>query len=259
MKRSTMVTVCTTLILVATSCAEPGEGADAATDTGRVFPTADVSASSDTSPASDMAVGQADSTEQGSDSVPTPHADTHPGGEETSEGADTAVGDTTLNDTSVADLGPADTAPPVNGSCDPNGTWALNIVSAALPGQGCGEDGDPMQEDITQVLIVKPGVQGGFVATLKDHDDPIPTVQIQANGTTGLCQLKVVITVAVVVPGAGDVEGGTASVLYAYELQETSGAVTGAGAVTTSFVTESNKVLAECTEDISLAGTFVTD
>ena len=263
MMRLMVTTCCVLWVLGAVACGDSTEGPG--TDTAMSFPTADTQGPglpndtdtpTDTTPSTPGDTTPAADTWASQDTAPTPDTAVPPTPE------DTSVPDTVKpQDTAMPDAGPQDTASPDTGNpnqgpCNPVGTWLLDVSSAALPGEGCGEDGSNAQGNKQQVLIVSKGPGNTFSGILKDNDDPPPDIELTVAGQKGACKMSVSITVAVSVPGAGDVEGGVASLQYQYDVNENEGTVQGKGGVTTAFVTDSNKVIAECTEPIDLKGMF---
>lgn len=174
---------------------------------------------------------------------------------------DTALADLAVEDAAEPDLGPAldagdECVPPVPGECDPEGLWTITLVSSAAPGQGCGENGGPGQGESIHTIQVTSTGNGLYKVKMLDPSDGDIISSLQIVGGPNVCKIAFSTTVSVKVPGAGDIEGGTAALVYAYTLTQANNTFAGPGAVTTSFVTVSGEVIAECTEPLAVEGTL---
>ena len=147
--------------------------------------------------------------------------------------------------------------PPVPMDCDPVGSWTVNIQSAAAPGAGCGDGGIPGQSPATHILSVTPTGNGLYKVKMLDPSDGTPISSVQVLAKPGSCTIAFTTTVAVQVPGAGDLEGGTASIVYAYSLLQGDATYSGPGSVTSAFVTDSGETIAECTEPLTAEGIHI--
>ncbi len=172
---------------------------------------------------------------------------------------DTGIDDAAITPDIAPDTGPADDVgdecvPPVPVECDPEGLWTITLVSSAAPGQGCGENGGQGQSESTHTIQVTSTGNGLYKVKMLDPSDGDMISSLQLVGGPNVCKVAFSTTVSVTVPGAGDIEGGTAALVYAYTLTQTNDTFAGPGAVTTSFTTVSGEVMAECTEPLSVEG-----
>jgi hypothetical protein len=265
------------LLAMAPACSDSVEGTETA-DVGLSFPTQDVQPSTDTAgldtALEDLASPDATTSDTGSNPLPV-DAGTQEDtvavvdavtGEDVAVADQTAQEDAALADLAVEDAAEPDTGPaldvgdecvpPIPGECDPEGLWTVTLVSSAAPGQGCGDNGGPGQAESTHTIQVTSTGNGLYKVKMLDPSDGDIISSLQIVGGPNVCKIAFSTTVSVNVPGAGDIEGGTAALVYAYTLTQTNNTFAGPGAVTTSFVTVSGEVIAECTEPLSAKGTL---
>lgn len=177
------------------------------------------------------------------------------------------IDDLTAEDAPSGDVGDAveDTLPPLDtasddagpGSlmiCEPVGVWTVFVESASGPGDGCGPDGVPGQSPSTHVFAVMADGEGGYVATMIDGPDPAPVVSVVFSDGENGCLASFLVTAEVYFPAGNGAEGGTVKLEYAYDLVEENGVFTGAGTVSSSYLTDSGVLTYECVEPLTVSG-----
>jgi hypothetical protein len=140
-------------------------------------------------------------------------------------------------------------------ACYPEGTWVMETTSAAPPGEGCAPDGDPAQGPNTQTYMVIVEADGSFSVTTPELVAPAPEVTLTLVAADP-CSFAFTVTATVDFPSQGDQEGGTAFLQYVYTVSLTDGLYLGTGTVQTTFTTASDVIQQDCTEAISVSGTF---
>ena len=169
--------------------------------------------------------------------------------------ADVMSDDTALEDDASEDVMTQDSV--ISEACDPEGTWVLETTTAALPGEGCGPNGEPAQGPNTKTFIVTKNADGSLTGVVPEITQPdlIPTVSVtQLPQET--CSFLFTLSVSVYFPSLGGEEPSTAYLDYAYTVALADGGVHGAGSVQTATIFESGEVQQQCTEAITVGGTF---
>jgi hypothetical protein len=150
------------------------------------------------------------------------------------------------------DVSAEDTSGP---SCDPEGTWVLETTTAALPGEGCAPNGEPAQGANTKTLIVTKNPDGSLTGVLPEVTEPIPEITVTQSPDEA-CSFVFVVGVSVYFPPLGGEEPSTVYLTYTYTVSLADGGVHGSGTVYSATIFESGEVQQECTEAISVGGSF---
>ena len=189
-------------------------------------------------------------------------ADAAAGDDASGEGA--ASEDTAVED-AEEDAGPepepvdgvseGDTALDEGVSCEPVGSWTFETMTAALPGEGCQPDGSPAQGPNTKTFIVTQNPDGSLMAVVPEVTEPVPVVTVTQLPELP-CNFRFTLAVSVYFEGSGSEEPSTVYLTYTYLVALSGGGVSGSGTVYTATIFDSGEVQQECTEDISIGGSF---
>jgi hypothetical protein len=131
----------------------------------------------------------------------------------------------------------------------------LETTSASPPGEGCGPDGGPAQGPNTKTYVVTTQADGSFLAVTAEPLEPEPEILVTLLGADP-CSFAVSVTATIECPATGGEEASTVFLQYLYTVSESDGLYLGTGTVQSSTTTESGIIQQDCTEAISVSGTF---
>lgn len=220
------------------------EGGDVSPDASQpeVTPTEDVSVAEEVSVSLDAAEG-----EDVSALPDVPMEDVSaPGPDE-----DAQWGNDALSDVASGEEGDA----AGDASCEPEGTWVLETTTAALAGEGCQPDGSPAQGPNTKTFIVTENADGSLSGVVPEVTEPIPEVTV-TQLPDAPCSFLFTLSASIYFPSLGGEEPSTVYLTYDYTVDLADGGVHGSGTVHTATIFESGEVQQECTEAITVGGSF---